>query len=177
MSQTKLQTWPQPSLEGPRIEKRGCFLIAGLRRHHTDDRISNIPAQWQQFVGYLGKIPGQIGHAAYGACLSPTNGAAGIDYLTGVEVSGRAGLPAEFSVVTVPAQDYAVFVHRGHVSRLRDSLDAIWQEQLPESGLQVSAASADSPVFFERYAERFDPRTATGDVDIWIPIKLRENTD
>jgi len=177
MSQTKLQTWPQPSLEGPRIEKRGSFLFAGLRRHYTDDRISNIPVQWQQFVAYLSKIPGQIGHATYGACLSPANRAAGIDYLTGVEVSSAAGLPAEFSVVTVPAQDYAVFVHRGHVSQLRDSLNAIWQERLPESGLQVGAASPVSPVFFERYAERFDPRTATGDVEIWIPIKLRESTN
>jgi AraC family transcriptional regulator len=177
MSQTKLQTWPQPSLEGPRIEKRGSFLIAGLRRHYTDDRISNIPAQSQQFVAYLGKIPGQIGHTTFGACLSPANGAAGIDYLNGVEVSSAAGLAAEFSVVTVPAQDYAVFVHRGHVLQLRDSLEAIWQEQLPESGLQVSAASADSPVFFERYAERFDPRTSTGDVEIWIPIKLQESTN
>lgn len=177
MSQIKLQISPQPALEGPRIEKRRSFLIAGLRRHYTDDRISNIPTQWQQFVAYLGKIPGQIGHTTYGACLSPANGAAGIDYLTGVEVSSAAALPGEFSVVTVPAQDYAAFVHRSHVSQLRDSLDAIWQEQLPESGLQVSAASADSPVFFERYAERFDPRTATGDVEIWIPIKLRESTN
>jgi AraC family transcriptional regulator len=176
MSQTKLQISPQPALEGLRLEKRGSFLIAGLRRHYTDDRICNIPAQWQQFVAYLGKILGQIGHTTYGACLSPANGSAGIDYLTGVEVSSTAGLPAEFSVVTVAAQDYAVFVHRGHVSQLRDSLDAIWQERLPESGLQVSAA-ADSPVFLECYAERFDPRTATGDVEIWIPVKLRESTN
>jgi AraC family transcriptional regulator len=28
----------------------------------------------------------------------------------------------------------------------------------------------DAP-FFERYDERFDPRTGMGDVEIWVPIK------
>lgn len=172
MSQTQLRKLPDASLEGPRVEKRGSFLIAGLRRHYTDDRISNIPAQWQQFVTYLGRIPGQVVRATYGLCLSPNNGAPGIDYLSGVEVSASAGLPDEFSVVTVPAQPYAVFLHRGHVSQLRDSLDAIWQKRLPESGHQANAVSAASPAFFERYTESFDPRTTTGDVELWIPIKL-----
>ena len=50
MSPTNLEKPPQPSLQGPRLENAGSFLIVGLRRHYTEDRISNIPAQWQQFV-------------------------------------------------------------------------------------------------------------------------------
>jgi len=171
MSQPKPQKSPGPSLEGPRIENTNSILIAGLRRHYSEDRISRVPAQWQQFVSYLGRIQGQIGHTTYGVCLSPANGAAGIDYLSGVEVSPSAVLPDEFSVVTVSAQPHAVFVHRGHVSQLRDSLDAIWQTRFPESGHQLGAPSSEAPAFFERYTERFDPRTASGEVEVWIPVK------
>jgi AraC family transcriptional regulator len=171
MSPTNLEKSPQPSLQGPRLENAGSFLIAGLRRHYTEDRISNIPAQWQQFAGYLGRIPGRVGHTTYGVCLNPTNGAVGIDYLSGVEVSCPTGLPDDLGVVTIPAQPYAVFVHRGNVSQLRDSLDAIWQKRLPESGYEVGFASAESPAFFERYTDRFDSRTASGEVELWIPIK------
>jgi|SRR3974377_1340706 len=171
MSHPKLQKLPEPSLQGPRVEQAGSFLVAGLRRHYTDDRISRIPIQWQQFVNYLGRIPGQVGGATYGVCLNPTSGTVGIDYLSGVEVSHPIGLPEDFSVVTIFAQPYAVFVHRGHVSQLRDSLDAIWQKRLPESGHEVGFASAESPAFFERYTEHFDPRTASGEVELWIPIK------
>src|SRR6516225_4229051 len=113
MSHPKLQKLPEPSLQGPRVEQAGSFLIAGLRRHYTDDRISRIPIQWQQFVSYLGRIPGQVGRATYGVCLTPASGTVGIDYLSGVEVSRSTGLPEDFSVVTISAQPYAVFVHRG----------------------------------------------------------------
>lgn len=171
MTQPKPQKSPAPSLEGPRIENTSGFLIAGLRCHYSADRLSNIPAQWQQFVAYLGRIPGQVGHHTYGVCLSPADGVPGIDYLAGVQVSGSAGLPDEFSVVTVSAEPHAVFIHRGHVSQLRDSLDAIWQKHLPESGHRLSAPSPGSPAFFERYTERFDPRTASGEVEVWIPVK------
>ena len=171
MSPTNLEKSPQPSLEGPRLENAGSFLIAGLRRHYTEDRISNIPAQWQQFVGWLGRIPTRVGRSTYGVCLNPIDGAAGIDYLSGVEVSCSTGLPDDLGVVTIPAQPYAVFVHRGHVLQLRDSLDAIWQKRLPESGYEVGFASAESPAFFERYTDGFDSRTASEEVELWIPVK------
>ena len=171
MSRTAPQTSPKPYLEGPRVENAGLFLVAGLRRHYTDDRISGIAAQWQQFGVYLGRIPAQVGRTTYGGCLSPADGAAGIDSLSGVEVSLSSGLPDDLSIVTIAAQRYAVFVHRGHVSQLRDSLDAIWQKRLPESGYEVGFASAESPAFFERYTDRFDPRTAFGEVELWIPIR------
>jgi len=103
MSQTKLQRSPEASLEGPRLENTDAFLIAGLLRHYTDDRIGNIAAQWQQFLGYLWRMPGRVGRATYGVCLNPTSGAAGIDYLSGVEVTRATGLPDDLTVVTISA--------------------------------------------------------------------------
>jgi AraC family transcriptional regulator len=109
-----------------------------------------------------------VGHAAYGACWTF---AGGIEYLTGVEVGGSSSIPGEFHVVDIPAQKYAVFPHREHVSKLRETLDAIGSIWLPESGHEIVRGTADAPNFFERYSEEFDPRTGMGGMEVWIPIK------
>jgi len=167
MSQAKMKESPAVQLEAPRHENGKPLVIAGLRSRYTTETMNNLPAQWERFAPHIGKIPGQVGHAAYGACW---NFADGIDYLTGVAVSGSAGLPGDFSVATIPAQKYVVFPHREHVSKLRETLDAI-DKWLPGSGLEIACGSAETPGFFERYSEEFDPRTGMGGMEVWIPIK------
>ncbi|MGB2899786.1 MAG: GyrI-like domain-containing protein [Candidatus Acidiferrum sp.] len=167
MSKAKMKKSTSLQLEAPRFENGKALVIAGLRSRYTTETMNGIPAQWERFVPYIGKIPGQVGRAAYGACW---NFADGMDYLTGVEVSSSSGLPGEFSVVAIPAQKYAVLPHRGHVSDLRETLDAI-DKWLPGSGLEAAFGSAETPSFFERYSEEFDPRTGMGGMEVWIPIK------
>jgi AraC family transcriptional regulator len=169
MKQAKMMESPAVQLEAPRFENGKSLLIAGLRSRYTAETMNNIPAQWQRFAPHIGKIPGQVGHAAYGVCLHTADGSEGIDYLSGVEVSSSSGLLREFSFVAVPAQKYAVFPHREHVSKLRETIDAIWHIWLPNSG--HIAAQGDVPAFFERYGEDFDPRTGIGGIEVWIPIK------
>jgi AraC family transcriptional regulator len=166
MQTTKTQTRPgETKLETPRFENGRPLLIAGLRGHFTDATWAGIPAQWQLFVSF-GLIPGQVGRVYYGLCFNLPNG---IDYLCGAEVSNAAGLPADFTAVSIPAQKYAVFPYGEHVSKLRQTLEAInmW---LPSSGHEPARAPG-APDFFERYGEAFDPKTGTGDIEVWIPIK------
>jgi predicted transcriptional regulator YdeE len=155
-------------LEAPRYENGKPLVIAGLRSLYTSETMNNLPAQWVRFATYIGKIPGQVGRTAYGACW---NFADGIDYLTGVEVSSSSELPSEFNVVAIPAQKYAVFSHRDHVSKLRDTLDAIWHKWFPEFGHEAVRGVAGAPDFFERYSEEFDPRTGIGGMEVWVPVK------
>jgi AraC family transcriptional regulator len=70
------------------------------------------------------------------------------------------------SRIRLPAQRPAVFSHRGHISTIRSTVYTIWNKWLPESGLAV----ADAPDF-ERYDDRFDPKSGSGVVEICIPIK------
>ena len=167
MNQAKMKESPAVQLEAPRFENGKALVVAGLRSRYTSETMNGIPAQWERFVPHIGKIPGQVGRVAYGACW---NFADGIDYLTGVEVSSSSGLPGDFSVVTIPAQKYAVFPHRAHVSELRETLDAV-DKWLQGSGLGAVLGSAETPSFFERYSEEFDPRTGMGGMEVWIPIK------
>jgi len=94
----------------------------------------------------------------------------GFEYLAGVALSSFDGLPSELRMVRIPAQDYAVFVHRGHVSAIRETMKAIWNEYLPQSALKVADATE-----FERYGSSFDPRSdprsGNGEIEIFIPIQ------
>jgi AraC family transcriptional regulator len=87
--------------------------------------------------------------------------------LTGVEVADLSGIPDEFSGVRLPAQKYAVFSHREHVSTIRNTIGAIFDTWLPGSGYEA----VSSPPFLERYGENFNPTTLMGDIEIWVPVK------
>jgi AraC family transcriptional regulator len=155
------------SHEAPRFEAGPSLVIAGLRGHFTLATADGIPAQWQRFVS-LGRVPGMIGAVEYGLCFPMSSG---FDYMCGVEVSGVADLPNDFSHTTIPAQRYAVFAHREHVSKLRNTLDHIWHKWFPSSGYKPVQPAGGAPAFFERYGEGFDPRTGMGDVEVWMPMQ------
>jgi AraC family transcriptional regulator len=147
----------------PRLVDGGAMLIAGLRERYECLNMSGIPGQWQRFEPRIGTIRGKIGRAAFGVISA--GGGNGIDYLTGVMVSDLAELPADFSHIELPPRRYAVFPHRGHVSTLRQTIHAIWN-LLPQSGHEAA-----TDCFFERYGEGFDPRTGTGDIEVWVPVR------
>jgi AraC family transcriptional regulator len=53
------------------------------------------------------------------------------NYLAGVEVSSFAGMPTEFTQLSIPPQRYSVFPHADHVSKVVELWMAIFQEWLP----------------------------------------------
>jgi AraC family transcriptional regulator len=152
-------------LDPPRLETSRALLIAGLRERYDCDSSKNIPALWQRIGPHIGHIPGQRGHVAYGVCCNADDDG-NFDYIAGVEVAGFTDLPPEFARLRIPAQRYAIFAHRDHVSSIRRTMTTIWNKWLPESGHEV----ADAPQF-ERYGEAFDPRSGMGGIEIWVPLK------
>jgi AraC family transcriptional regulator len=170
MSHAAAKPSPSVHLEPPRFKNIPALLIAGLRKSYAPGEMNGIPEQWQRLAPYIGKIPVQIDRTAYGVCWQATDNAS-IEYLAGVEVSGFAGLPTDFTVVSLPAAKYAVFPHHGHVSMLYETCDGI-SKWLPESGHQsAAAADLETPAFFERYSEEFDPRTGMGGMEVWVPLQ------
>jgi predicted transcriptional regulator YdeE len=153
-------------LDAPRFENAGELLIAGLNAAYTFETRNRIAAQWEKFAPSIGAVPGQVGKHSYGVCWNYKPGT-GFDYLAGVEVSSATGLPAEFRHIRLPAERYAVFTHRQHVSAIPSTLDAIWKKWLPNSGLEATGALS-----FERYSEEFNPQTGMGGTEIWVPVKV-----
>jgi AraC family transcriptional regulator len=153
------------NLAPPRFEDGKPLLIAGLNERYNREASLGIPAQWQRFNEYFGKVPGQIGNIAYGVCYNADD-SGNFDYLCGVEVSDFSSVPAELNRVRVPAQHYAVFTHREHIASIRRTWNTIWNAWLPNSG----HTPADAPNF-ERYSEQFNPVTGMGGLEIWLPLK------
>jgi AraC family transcriptional regulator len=170
MSPAAAKPSPAIKLEPPHFENGKALLIAGLRSHYTPETMNGLPAQWQRFAPHIGRVPGQLGLATYGVSWCPNN-SPDVEYLCGVEVSNFSSLPGEFTIVSIPAQRYAVFTHRGHVSTIRETIGAIGTQWFSESGQEPVTRTGEAPDFFELYTEDFDPRTGMGGMEIWIPVK------
>jgi AraC family transcriptional regulator len=153
------------NLQPPRFATGKPLLVAGVGERYTCESAAGIPGQWQRFHQSVQNIPGRIGKVAYGVCCNGDD-AGNFDYIAGVEVSDFSDLPREFSRVRIPEARYAVFSHREHISTIRRTVNTIWNQWLPASGLKA----ADAPNF-ERYDENFDPLTGNGGLEIWIPVK------
>jgi AraC family transcriptional regulator len=160
MDQTILE-----KLEAPRYENAKAFLVAGIAERCTEESSAGIPAQWQRFQPYIGNIQGQVGSVAYGVIYN-TDDEGDVDYLCAVEVADFSNIPPELSHVRIPENRYVVFSHRAHISTIRRTFNTIWSKWFPDSGHEP----ADAP-FFERYDERFNPKTGAGGLEIWIPLK------
>jgi AraC family transcriptional regulator len=152
------------TLEKPRVENAPLLLVSGLSRRYSRETLSGIPSQWQQFVPYIGYMPAQVSDSAYGVCTNADENA-NMTYLCGVEVSAFGNIPEEFVTLRIPQHRYAVFTHEGHISTIQATWEAIFRTGLPELGAQL----ADAPDF-EKYDERFDPRSGNGIVEIWVPL-------
>ena len=152
-------------LQAPRFETGRPFLVAGIGERYSCESSAAIPGQWQRFHQSVDHIPGRIGKVAYGVCCNADD-AGNFDYIAGVEVSDFSDLPREFTGIRIPAQKYAVFSHRDHISGIRRTVNTIWNHWLPSSGQKA----ADAPNF-ERYDETFDSSTGNGGLEIWIPVR------
>jgi AraC family transcriptional regulator len=154
------------SIEPSRFDDGRAMLLGGVRRQHSFGGMAqSVPAQWQAFQE-LGTLPGQQGSTVYGVICTASPQEQTLEYMCGAEVASLDALPPGMGRMRIPAQHYAVFEHRGHTSTLRQTWDAIWSDWVPRSGRTV----ANTPDF-EVYDERFDPRTGSGLIEIWIPME------
>ncbi|SFK15749.1 AraC family transcriptional regulator [Bradyrhizobium sp. Gha] len=157
------------SLKAPRFETAKAFLVAGLGERISCDNGAVIPGMWARFHQEVADIPERIGRGkeqvAYGVCCNGDD-AGNFDYIAGVEVTDFSDLPRGLTRIRIPEQRYAVFTHTEHVASVRRTVNAIWNQWLPASGLKA----ADAPNF-ERYDEKFDPVTGNGGFEIWIPVR------
>ena len=163
MEPIRMNDHTSTTIAPPRIVRGDALLIFGLsQRYHRTN--AGIPSQWDRFAAYLGHIDGQIGQVAYGVICN-TDEAGSIEYICGVQVREFPEQPPEFARLRVPPQTYAVFDHREHVSAIGGTWQAIWNHAISDCGHEAT----DGPAF-ERYDERFDPRTGLGGVELWVPI-------
>ncbi len=155
-------------VDPPRIVSGAPLLVIGLPQGHSFESTQNIAGQWQRFMALYGEIPNKADPIPLGITMNMDDDG-NFEYVCGVEVSDFAANRRGLVQLAIPAQTYAVFQHREHVSRIPATYSAILGDWFPKHNL----LAADGPSL-ERHLETFDPKTGLGGVEIWIPIKLAE---
>ncbi len=164
----RMDTAEKVRLAAPKIETRPAMRIAGLLVNYEMTKLAGIPQQWQAFQQYIDNVPGAVPGAAYGVVgPMPPEGQA-FDYMCGLEVSERAELPPGFKVWAIPAGRYARIRHSGHISTIRSTCAAIFEDWLPGSGYEQRAGNIS---FLEYYGSDFNPATGLGTVEIWVALR------
>lgn len=152
----------------PRFEHGHFLLIAGFRGRFTKATAKDIPALWEKFLPYLGKVPGQKGEVTYGVC-SNFDGEGGFDYIAGVEISKLDELDQTvYQWVEVLPRQYAVFEHKGSLEHLPQTLQYIYKTWLPGSSYVELIAPE-----IERYSADFNPARKTGKLEICVPVETK----
>jgi len=156
----------QADLASPRIVTGKPMLVVGLSKRQSWATQQDIPAQWQRFMAAYADIADKVGQSPIGLGANLDDDG-NFDYLCGVEVSKFSKTPAGFTQLRIPAQTYAVFIHRDHIAKIGATHSAIWNKWLPEN----KKAAADGACL-ERHLETFDVRTGLGGVEIWVPLQV-----
>lgn len=149
----------------PRFAEAPAMVLVGIRRHHKISEASaTVPAQWQEFRA-LG-LRSTRAPRAFGVYCQAQGDT--FEYMTALEEKDVEDSRASLGRIRVPAQRYAVFLYKGHVSGLGELWQRVLEEWLPASDY----VDAETPAF-ELYDSRFDPETGAGEVEVWCPVKPR----
>ena len=115
------------------------------------------------------KAGGAFPNISYGVCYDESEGATDgtmpFTYLAAFPIDDPDHAPEGLETRAIPANHYAVFTHRGPVVRIKDTYEEIYGNWMPKSGY----VTAEGPEF-ELYDERFDEKTMSGEVDIYVPV-------
>jgi AraC family transcriptional regulator len=146
----------------------GALRVIGLRRRYPKlQALRWIAKQWDDFNTALRELELPESGVAYGVCLEG-DCADEIQYLAGIEADSTSPLPSQFSEVVLSPQQYAVFAHSGPASTIPQTWSRIRSSWLPLSSYRAAAAPD-----LERYGPGFDPVSCSGDIEIWVPVRLR----
>ncbi|MES1156823.1 MAG: GyrI-like domain-containing protein [Alphaproteobacteria bacterium] len=150
-----------------RIDVMPTRSFVGLMQTYGAEAPAKIPELWRRFAPHIGSIPGQAGHVAYGIIAHMRHQPFSFDYMAGVEVVSGSAPPPELQALNLPGTTYAVFAHEGHVTALKNTIDAIFNDWLPRSGRETAV----EPHLLERYGDGFNPQTGEGDIEVWVALE------
>lgn len=153
-------------LDPPVVQTLPATDYIGLAQTYAMTELGRIPQQWVAFRQRLAGLDRSAVGAAYGICRNASPNGEGLEYVCAVPAS--AGMPATsgLSRLNLPEMRVAKFTHKGHISAIRATTRAVFEEGLPAAGLRPIG-----PVdLIECYGADFDPQTGFGTVGLWIHV-------
>lgn len=76
-------------------------------------------------------------------------------------------LPAEFEAKSIPRQFYLIYEHVGNMATIKDTINVIYKEFLPEHKLVPDKTQF---FHFERYDRKFYWDSPASVIDIYVPV-------
>ena len=138
--------------------------LIGLADRFSPDTMHQIPALWHRFGAIYPTIERPRDPVPIGLS-GPFDEHGAFDYACVVEVDEHTDPPAGTRSLNVPAADYAVFRHQGHVSAIGGTYRRILDHALPRNGWTIPG----QPIL-ERHDAGFDVNTGGGGISIWVPV-------
>lgn len=132
------------------------FTLWGMGGEYSYDHFDAIFSLWQRFHE---AVPATT--ETYGVTFALPSQPARFRYFA---ATAHAHEDLALKPLTLPKQQYQVFVHRGKADTLMHTFNYIWGTWLPENNLSVSG------IDFEHYPPGYDPDDAAGHIDIYIPV-------
>jgi AraC family transcriptional regulator len=124
---------------------------------------------WGRFTQNCKSVVGQVGDAMFGVIYGrpPTERSHPheLQYIAGVAVTLAAVVPVGMVARTIPAGTFAVFTHHGPISKIGETMDAIYRDWLPQSAYR-HAQVAD----VELYDRRFRMNEPDSEMEYWISV-------
>jgi predicted transcriptional regulator YdeE len=154
----------------PKLLSMNSLTCAGLSEDIEMPRDKElIPSLWTRLRSRIPEITNICGPAM--GVVSKSGKPGCVSYAACIQVSDKKNLPGGLDVITVPAGDYAEFVHEGPVSDLFATCDHIYRSWLPDSGLLMG----DGPMI-EIYPENFRGNESNPRIRLLVSIKDRSRT-
>lgn len=166
----------QKDMLQPQIVEKPPLTVVGLETafiHALSPDATNIEVigpLWGRFIPRANEIQRRTGEAMYGVIYAMPEAQRShpdeLMYLAGVAVSGVGELSDGMTSRTVPAGTFAVFIHRGPIQGIRETVSAIYRDWLPQSSYEHSEI-AD----VELYDHRFCVDSPDSEMEYWISVK------
>lgn len=162
----KLKEQQEESVE-IEIKNIPALKLVGLPYQGRNEN-NEISDTWTIFNRLSHLIRHVLGKTAYGVCSIPEGLPVGeFQYICTLPVKKCADIPDEMTCLELEPMRVAVFAHRGSYAGLGDTYTRIYQEWLPQAGLEPLKAGLDLEVYTEEFKD-FAPDSV---MYIYVPVK------
>jgi AraC family transcriptional regulator len=145
------------AFSNPRLEAGPSILLCGEYGPFSAGSLGQLRQRLQEGVEAAGTV-------LYGVRMAAER-AGEARCLYGVEVPESPEEREEFTLLRLEPRTYCVVVHKGPFSTLAET----WEEVL-EYGAPPGFQADDAPGL-ERFDERYDVESGSGEIEVWFPVR------
>lgn len=159
------------ALENPRYEDSPALFITGVHQTYPHGTLDRSIEQLSALPTFLPLMLGRIGANTYGLWYDLFKTDKLTQLVTGARIGQFSPINTQLSLFELPAQRYAVFTHRGHISEMSKTRAEVFERWLPRSGKKHYQPPQGFLDCMEVYPEGFVAETGLGPIELWVPIQ------